>query len=242
MPQTGGRWQRLLKRSVDVLFTPPPDPRKEYLDVHQRQRALLAQVRQALTQLERMQAVLQARADAAGATVDRLLREAWAHLQAGRDDLARRSLQRRQTLLEEMHGVAGQLGEVDQEVGRLTLVEQRLASRMEALQTRQAMIEARYSAAEAQVKIQEALAGVSDDLRGLGLDLELAEAQTGRLQARAQAIDRLVEIGALESPGGGLGNLAEPRRTPAEVDAAVEQELDALKRKLALGGADAGRL
>jgi phage shock protein A len=237
------RLGKLLKRSIDALLAPAPDPRFAYADVYQRQRLLLAEIRQALTQMERTKGALHARTQTAAVTLDRLLGEARTSLAAGRDDLARVALQRRQALMGEMQAVERQLAEVAQEAQRLAVVAQRLAARIEALQARRELIEARYAAAEAQVRIQEALSGVSDELHGVGIDLERAELQTDRLQARARALDRLVELGAITSLGGALLDPSALWMTSEDANAAVEAQLAALKRELSgqPGDAVAGR-
>lgn len=78
------------------------------------------------------------------------------------------------------------------------------------------------------MRISEALAGVSQEMADLGLALDVARETSGRMQARAQAIEDLVAEGVLAGAG------TEPvAPTPAEVDA----ELAELRRGLA-GAAD----
>jgi phage shock protein A len=81
----------------------------------------------------------------------------------------------------------------------LSMVEQRLATQIEAFAARQQVIRARYSAAEAQVRINEAVTGVSEDFSDLTAALQRAEEKTQNMQARATAIDKLVQEGDLET-------------------------------------------
>ena len=86
---------------------------------------------------------------------------------------------------------------------------------------------ARYGAAEAQVRVNEALGGVSQELADLGVALKVAEEKAEYMQARATAIDRLIEDGILELPGGALRQASQ-----LEVAQAVEKRLESLKREL----------
>jgi phage shock protein A len=79
------------------------------------------------------------------------------------------------------------------------MVEQRLSTQIEAFIARQEVIRARYSAAEAQVRINEAVTGVSEDFADLAAALQRAEEKTEGMQARAIAINRLVQEGDLEA-------------------------------------------
>src|SRR5207248_695959 len=61
------------------------------------------------------------------------------------------------------------------------------------------VVMARYNAAEAQVRINEAVTGVSQEFADLTAALARAEEKTEDMQARASAIDRLVQEGILDS-------------------------------------------
>ncbi len=138
------------------------------------------------------------------AKLPQLQERACLSLQAGKEGQARLALQRRQVALVELQTLEGQIQDVEKEEHRMTMVEQRLAAQIEAFYARQELIAARYNAAEAQVRIREAYSGVSQELAELGTALERAEEKSERMQARAAAIDRLVEDGILESPAAGL--------------------------------------
>jgi phage shock protein A len=75
------------------------------------------------------------------------------------------------------------------------------------------------------------MTGVSTDFADLTAALQRAEEKTQTLQARATAIDRLVQEGDLESLAepAGAGTLALP---PADD---VERQLEALEKELGTG-------
>jgi phage shock protein A len=157
---------------------------------------------------------------------------------AGREDLARLALQRRQVAWMELETLESQLHEVEQEEQRLSLLEQRLATQIEAFHARLEVIAARYSAAEAQVRMNEVLTGISQELADLGTALQQAEEKTEHMQARASAIDQLVEAGVLEMPGLPSGDSFDRQLAQLDVTAAVDDQLAALKRQVGGGGAE----
>jgi phage shock protein A len=226
-------WNRVLKRSVGVLFTPAPDPRAAYADPGERHRLLLTEVRRARAELEASRLRVRTKASQLEEQLSRFEDQARQALRAGRDDLARLALRRRQAAEAATRDLEAQAREIEAEEGKLALVDQRLTVQIEGIAARRQLLEARYSAAEAQVKIGEALTGLSDDLAAIGIELERAERRTGQMQARAAAIDELVAEGVLQHIGSGptAGMTAALDRIDDE--RAIDARLAALKRELA---------
>lgn len=156
-------------------------------------------------------------------------------LSAGREDLARMALERKQVALAQVRDVEAQIAELAKEQERLQGAEQRLTSKVEAFRTRKEVIKAQYVSAEAQVKIGEAMTGLSEEFTDVGMALERAEQKTERLRARAGAIDELTAAGTLEDLTGGT-DLVDRELTRLSAAQGVEEELAALKRQL---GSDA---
>jgi phage shock protein A len=92
-------------------------------------------------------------------------------------------------LVENVRAVLQQLAGADVESERLRAVERRL----EAFVSRRRVLEARENAAALEVRVGEALAGISDELGALGPGLVEAEGRAEKLEARAAAIDRLLD-------------------------------------------------
>jgi len=81
------------------------------------------------------------------------------------------------------------------------------------------------------VRINEAMTGVANDFADLTATLHRAEQTTEEMQARATAIDRLVQEGDLETISFASGSDAIDARYEAlGVDADVEEQLDALRK------------
>jgi phage shock protein A len=195
------RIAKKLKESTTAALAPAVDPREVNLTSHQKQRALLEQVAGAIREVIAARGRLEASAESVRAKLPELEDQARSELQAGRRNMARLALQRRQVAQVELATLERQLAEVEREEVALSMVEQRLSTQIEAFTARQEVIRARYSAAEAQVRINEAVTGVSEDFADLAAALQQAEEKTQSMQARATAIDKLVKEGDLESLG-----------------------------------------
>jgi len=191
---------------------------------------MLERVQAALKEIRKTEARLAKVAAELEAKLPFLQDQARLAVRQKRDDLARNALERRGAAEVEVSNVKVQLEEVELEERRLSLVESRLSSQIEAFYARQEVIAARYSAAEAQVRIQEALSGLSQELADLGKSLEITEERTSRMQAKAYAIDRLVEEGLLGSPAA-----REDSMDFAPVPA-IERQLEALKLEVGTEG------
>jgi phage shock protein A len=139
-------------------------------------------------------------------------------------------LQRKQTCLSELSRLETQLAEVAEEERKLTLAEQQFAQRLDNFRTRRSALSAQYTAAEAQVRIHEALGSVSDESAELGMALERAEDKIARMQARASALDTLIDSGSLTPLDG--ENTVERELQELAASKAVEDELEAIKAKL----------
>ena len=221
----------LLRQGASAALAPAPDPRVTHLTSHQKQRALLNQVAKAGKEVTAAKERLRAAADAVRAKLPAMEEQARQELTAGRESMARLALQRRQVVINELQTLERQLAEVEKEDAALAMIEQRLSGQIEAFAARQEVIKARFSAAEAQVRINEAMTGVSQDFADLTATLQRAEHTTDEMQARATAIDRLVQGGDLDAISFGTGSDAIDRRYQSlGADEDVERQLDALRQ------------
>jgi len=225
----------LVKNWLHAFLAPAEDPRQTFAYAYQRQRELLVKVQHALADIAASKNQLEAKTAEVSSKLPQLQEQARRSLIAGREDLARLALQRRHVAAIELHTLEEQVREVQQEEQRLSLSEQRLATQIEAFFARQELIAARYSTAEAQVRIAEALSGVSQELADLGLALAQAEQKAESMEARASAIDHLVEAGILALPGLPTGDHVERRLGELDLAPDVDDQLDALKHEIAEG-------
>lgn len=221
-----------LKIWLNAFLAPAEDPRQTFANAYERQRELLMQVQKALIDITATKQRLEGKTAEVRAKLPQLQDRARRFLLDGREDYARMTLQRRQVAVIELKTLEEQVHEVEQEEQRLAMTEQRLSTQLEAFYARQELIAARYSAAEAQVRIHEAFSGVSQELSELGRALEQAEEKSERMQARAVAIDRLIEDGILDAPALVASVPADGRLAQLDISQEVESQLVALKEQL----------
>jgi phage shock protein A len=224
------RLKVVLAKGASAVLAPAPDPRVTNLTSHQKQRALLDQVMRAGKEVSAAKLRLQATAEDVRQKLPAMEDQARRELRAGNQAMARLALQRRQVVAHELETLERQLAEVEKEESALAVIEQRLVGQIEAFAARQDVIRARYSAAEAQVRLNEAMTGVSQDFAELTAALHRAEQTTEDMQARATAIDRLVQEGDIEPIGFAAGSDAiDARYQTLGADEDVERRLKALK-------------
>jgi phage shock protein A len=119
-------------------------------------------------------------------------------LGAGREDLARQALERKSGVQQQLQGLDRQAQELEAQQERLVASERQLSAKVESFRSQKEVIKAQYSAAEAQVRIGEAATGIGEQMADTGLAIQRARDKTEQMQARAAAVDELIESGTLE--------------------------------------------
>jgi len=224
-------WSRikmLFKMKSSAALDRAEDPRQVLDYAYGQQKEFLRKVRQGLIEVATSKHQLELQVQKQNARIPQLEVQAKRAVDAGREDLARFALQRKQTIIAELDGLEHQLAEVAQEERKLVAAEQQIAARIEDFRTHRQTLSARYTAAEAQVRINEALTGVSSELGELSMALGRAEEKTERMLARASALDALIDSGSLGMLSGG-GDMVERELRELTAATAVEDELMALK-------------
>ena len=228
-----GLWARirlLFATKASSAMDRAEDPRQVLDYAYNQQQQLLLKLKQGLVDVATSKTRLELQAKKLTARIPELDEQAKRAIALKRDDLARMALERKRTALAELEGLQIQVGEVTADERRLASQEQQLAARIDEFRTHREVVSARYSAAEAEVRVKEALSGVSGDLAELGMAVGRAEEKTERMQARAKAIDSLVDIGALPSAGG--GDYLETQLRQLSAGEEIDQELAKLKAQV----------
>jgi phage shock protein A len=125
--------------------------------------------------------------------------------------------------------------QVEKQQQQLEATAQRLAAEVETFRTKKETLKATYTASQAQASIGEAVSGISESMADAGVTLQRAQDKITEMQARAGAMDELIDTGALpDALGGGKDDIQ------AQLDAAsgagqVDAELAALKAQVAAG-------
>ncbi|HEY8490061.1 MAG TPA: PspA/IM30 family protein [Dehalococcoidia bacterium] len=227
------RMSTILKSKISKVLDQAEDPRETLDYSYEKQVEMLRDVKRGLVEVTASRRRLEIQAGKLKDDIGRLDQQARQALSAGREDLARMALQRKQLALAQISGLDQQIANLEQEQQKLTMAEQRLSAKIEAFRTQKEVIKAQYSAAEAQVRIGEAVSGISEEMADVGMAIQRAQDKTESMQARAAAIDELVETGILEdvTDTDPLGR--ELQRVAAQQN--VELELQRMKAELGPG-------
>src|SRR6516162_2465400 len=161
-------------------------------------------------------------------------------LQANREDLARMALQRKETLLVQINSYEQQLAQLKEQEEKLLTMERTISARVQEFRTQKEMVKAQYNAAQAQVKINETITGISEEMTEMNLAMQRAQDKVLTMQARANAMEALIDQGTLSEQGmiGGSGDTLERELQQISSEQNVEVQLQAMKQQLQLGGAN----
>ena len=225
------RMSTIVKSKMNRLLDSAEDPRETLDYSYEKQLEMLRNVKRGVVDMVAAKRRIQQQASTVQGNISRLDSQARQALEAGREDLARLALQRKQAGLIELQGLDEQITGMELEQEKLTLAEQRLQAKVTAFRTKKEVIKAQYTAAQAQVRIGAALSGVSEEMGDISLAVERAENKTEQMRARAGAIDELASIGVLDDFTGSQDDLSREldKLTSAQ---SVEQELSALRSSL----------
>lgn len=170
--------------------------------------------------------------------VNKLDQQALQALQLNREDLARLALEKKAVLITQLSTYEPQVAQLRDQKERLIAMERQLSNRIETFRTQKEMVKAQYSAAQAQVKINEAVTGISQEMSEMDLAMQRAQDKVLGMQARAEAMNSLIEQGTLGEQGLiGSGDAIDRELQKISMQSKVETQLQALKQQLQLGGA-----
>jgi phage shock protein A len=222
------RMSTIVKSKINRVLDDAEDPRETLDYSYEKQREMLRNVKRGVVEMVTTKRRLELQAAKVRESIGTLEDQAARSLSAGREDLARLALQRKQTALIELQGLDQQVANLELEQEKLTKAEQRLQAKVMAFRNKKEIIKAQYTAAQAQVRIGAALGGISEEMGDISLAVERAEDKTEKLRARAGAIDELAAAGVLEDFSGREDDIG---RELAQITSVqnVEDELAALK-------------
>jgi len=167
-------------------------------------------------------------------SVDHLNDQAKAALAAGREDLAREALSRKGAAQAQIDGMEEQHQQLAEEEEKLTPALAALQEKVNKFRTQKEVLKAQYTAASAMNSVNESAAGISTSVSDSGAALARAQDKIATMQARAGALDELLQSGVLEDVGGGDDDI---QKELDEVSSShdVDNELAALKAQLGQG-------
>ena len=169
-------------------------------------------------------------------SVAHLQDQAKAALGQGREDLGREALTRKAAAQSQIDAMEAQHQQLTEEEQKLEHALAELQQKVNNFRSQKEVLKAQYTAASAMSSINESAAGISTSVSDSGAALERAQDKIATMQARAGALDELLQSGVLEDVGGGDDDIQK------ELDAVtssndVDSELAALKAQLGQGAA-----
>jgi phage shock protein A len=229
----------VIKAKFAKLLDRAEDP-SETLDYsYEQQLQLLQNVKRGIADVVTAKKRLQLQTSGLEQSLVKLDTQARQALGAGREDLARMALERKSAAQQQLQGLDQQVSQLESQQEKLTASEKQLSAKIEAFRSQKEVIKAQYSAAEAQVRIGEAATGIGEQMADTGLAIQRAKDKTEQMQARASAVEELVEAGTLEDFTTG-GDQIDRELAQLSSSTQVDSELEKMKAELAAGGGKKG--
>ena len=165
-------------------------------------------------------------------TADHLQDQAKAALAQGKEDLAREALSRKAAAQAQIDGMEPQRQELAEQEQKLEQTLAALQKKVNDFRTKKEVLKAQYTAAQAETSVNESVAGISTTFGDSGAALQRAQDKIATMQARAGAMDELLQSGVLEDVGGDTDDI-QRELDEAGSAAQVDSELAALKAQIA---------
>ncbi len=143
------RMSTIVKSKMNRILDKAEDPRETLDYAYEKQMEMLRNVKRGVVEMVTTKRRLQLQAAKVQESIATLENQARQALGAGREDLARLALQRKQAALIELDGLDQQVGNLELEQEKLAIAEKRLQAKVEAFRTKKEIIKAQYSAAQA---------------------------------------------------------------------------------------------
>jgi phage shock protein A len=196
----------------------------------------ITQVRRALVDIAASRKQLELQEQQLQHTMDHLQDQAKAALAAGKEDLAREALSRKSAAQAQVDAMEPQHQQLAEQEEKLEQTLNALQQKVNQFRTQKEVLKAQYTAASAESSVGESAAGISKDFGDSGAALQRAQDKIATMQARAGAMDELLQSGVLEDVGGGGDDI---QKELDEVGSAseVDKELAALKAQIGSGPA-----
>jgi phage shock protein A len=167
-------------------------------------------------------------------SMNHLQDQARAALAQGSEDLAKEALSRKAAAQAQIDGMEPQHQQLTEQEQKLEQALAALQDKVNHFRSQKEVLKAQYTAASAMSSVDESIAGISGTFSDSGAELQRAQDKIANMQARAGALDELLQSGVLEDVGGGTDDI-QRELDEAGQNAEVDKELAALKAQLGPG-------
>ena len=226
------RFSTLFKTKTNTLLDKFEKPEEMLNYSFEKQTELLNKLRRDIAEVVTAKKRLEMQKAKLVANINTLDGQARQALDSNREDLARLALERKNVILQQAANLDNQINDIQIQQEKLKDTERRLSAKVEEFKTRKEVIKAQYSSAEAQVRIKESVTGISEEMSDVGVSLNRAEEKTQKMQAKAQALDEMIDSGVLTdytTSSENLGGDIEAELDKVTMKSSVDEELEKLK-------------
>src|SRR5258708_680892 len=196
----------------------------------------ITQVRRALVDIAASKKQLELQEQQLDHSYSHLQDQAEGALGQGREDLAREALSRKAAAQQQANEMEPQRQQLDEEQQKMEQTLSALQQRVNTFRSQKEVMKAQYTAAQAESSVNEEAAGISRSFGDSGAALQRAQDKIANMQARAGAMDELLQSGVLEDVGGGTDDI-QRELDEAGANAQVDKELAAMKAQIGSGEA-----
>ena len=194
----------------------------------------LTQVRRGLVAIAASRKQIELQEQQLQHSVEHLQDQAKAALGQGNEELAREALSRKAAAQTQIDSLDTQRQQLAEEQQKLEETLAKLQQRVNAFRSQKEVLKAQYTAAQAETSVNESVTGISKSFSDEGASLQRAQDKIATMQARAGAMDELIQSGVLEDVGGSTDDIQE-ELDKAGTDAEVDKQLAALKAEIGTG-------
>jgi phage shock protein A len=194
----------------------------------------LTQVRRSLVDIAAARKQIELQEQQLQHSVDHLNDQAKAALGQGREDLAREALSRKAAAQQQIKAMEPQHQQLTEQEEKLEHTLTALQDRVNTFRSQKEVLKAQYTAAKAETAVGETATGISKTFGDSGAELQRAQDKIANMQARAGAMDELLQSGVLEDVGGNTDDI-QKELDEAGTNAEVDKELADLKAQLGSG-------
>jgi phage shock protein A len=191
----------LIKAKLSRLLDRAEDPRETLDYGYAGQMEQLTGLRNSILELVTAKKRLERQADQRRADLARLDAGARRALELGREELAERAVQRKQSIAVELVELVGHIADLEAQQANMVASERAARRRLDRFRTQKEVISASYSAAQAQLAAGESAAELSAQLSDMSSATRRVQDQVDEISVRASALEELERAGLLDMPG-----------------------------------------
>ncbi|MCD6349150.1 MAG: PspA/IM30 family protein [Candidatus Korarchaeota archaeon] len=231
-----GFWERLktsIEAKLNKLLDSFEDPREQLDYAYDKLVQQLHNVEMALSRAITARKKLEFELERIDEKIEDLEEKARRAMKAGREDLARKALERKLVLAQQKKILKERIADMKEDEEKLMEIRDKLKVKIDLFKAKKEQLKAEYEASKAQVEVQEMVTGLSDDFTSAAEIIERAESRIDGMKARAAALDELVATG-------GALDILEPEEKDEierelgkiELESQLEEELKKLKKEM----------